>query len=119
MAKRHTKGGMTIKLAPQDKQQRVEPIQDLFLEKVLGVEGALITDMSRISDFFQYPKDRAIRGGKAPGTYVFLQKRYVGPHVNPLADGKLWRQERNKTENWETIEIEVEPDPPRDEVTKK
>ncbi len=118
MEKKSSKN-MKWELASQKKQKLVEPIQDIFLSKVLGIEGALVTDESYISDFIPFPRDHAIREGTNQGTMVFAQKIYVGPFVNPKTDWQLRRAEMQKPENWKNKEIEAEPGLSLSDVVEK
>lgn len=106
-----------IELAPQDKQKLTAPIEDIFLKRIFGIDGALITDESHLSDFMQYSKDQAIRLGVKPGTMVFVRKIYTGPRMSFL--DKRRRVESKKPENWKTEEFEIEPDPSMAEVVAK
>jgi hypothetical protein len=117
MAKKNNSKGMRFELAPQEKQKLVEPIQDIFLKRVLGFEDALITDESLLRDFFPFSKDKAIRKGKTKTKMVFSIRQYIGPKINP--NDEHWRQERKKEKNWVTKEIEAEPQSSVDEVIEK
>ena len=110
---------MKLKLAPQEKQKLIEPIQDVFLIRVLGFEGALITDDSRISDFYSYPKERAIGKGSAPGTYRFKRRVYRGLRFNPMTDPESFKREHKNPANWVEEEFEQEPDPSFEEIIEK
>jgi len=110
---------MRIKLAPQKKQKKVELIQEIFLSKVLGFEGAMITDLSRISHFFRWQPEIAVRKGKVPGTYVFRSKSYVGPSVSIKEDQGRYFREHKDPKNWVEKECELEPDPSKQEIIQK
>lgn len=104
---------MKIKLAPQIIERKVREISPIFLQKVCEVEGAMITDESYISDFFQFPSDEAEYFDLDSKEYVFKRRYYRGPRPATLSL-------RKDKSNWEENEIRIsDPDPSRDELIKR
>lgn len=95
-----------IEMAPSLKVQLVSRLADVFLEKVIGHPEAFISDMSYISDFFMYPKERAIGRGKKKGTLKFKVKYRLGPF-------------NSKDKKWLEKIIEIKPDPSKADIVKK
>lgn len=107
-----------FEIAPQIKQKQVEEIQNIFLNRVLGFEEALITDESYLSDFLRFSKDRALRPGTVQGTFVFKEKVFKRQDLNPFKNSKEYHEALENPENWKEIEFETEPDLSKDEVVE-
>ena len=98
-----------IEMAPTLKVELVARLADVFLEKVIGHPEAFISDMSHISDFFMYPKERAKGLGTKKGTMQFKMK-YMTGGVAALS---------SKNKKWLEKVIEIKPDPSTEDIVKK
>lgn len=103
-----------ITLASQEKQKLIEPIQGLFLSKIFDIEGALITDESRISDFTLFPPEAALGKGKIEGTLIFKMRKYIGKDLINSS-----QEDRKNSNNWLEETIEIEPGMSKQEIIDK
>lgn len=104
-----------FELASQEKQKKVAAIQDIFLKQVLDIDGALVTDESKISDFLSDSIDKAVGPGKEPGTMKFAWKKYIGPRGTLSS----YRKTAHDPTIWQDVEFETEPGMGRKDVIVK
>lgn len=106
---------MKIVPASQKKAQMVQSLGDKFILDVLGIDGALWTDETYISDFtfFSYDIRKAVREGSKQGLFVFQYRVYIGP------PGLALKRDRKNKNNWEIREVEAEAKDVRGDIIRK